>query len=831
MFRQIIPALALALALAAGSAPSQQPVASALHWLKPFPLRDDGPVLRQPVQSGEPFTVAGPQGVIVGQQQGTLEAWILPVKLLSHVTIEANVEGYDVPLDLNSMAREIEVRPDHTTITYSHIALTVRQTMFAPDGACDGTGAVVLFQVDSIHPVDLVIRFTPEMREMWPEPNFGTPSAEWISQGTSGLYILHTDFPELAGAVALPGATHGIMAPYQERPRLYPLEFRLHVDPKTDRGRIYPLLMAVGRTKETATGTELEAKLRELDDNLPAIYAAHAARYRDQEQTLTSINTPDATLDADFGWAETSIGQLRAKAQPSGEIALVAGYYSSGDSARPGFGWFFGRDALYTIYAIDSYGDFALTREELEFLMRRQRDDGKMMHEYSQTAAYVDWRSLPYEYAAADATPLFLTVMLDYVRSSGDVAFLHDHRDAVLKAWHFETTHDSDGDGIYDNAEGTGWVESWPQGMPRQEVYLALLDQQASAAMAQLGTLLGDPSVATQAKLRAEQLHATIEHEYYRPATQTYAFSRNAGGVLDTTATVFPSIAWWNASGGLDHPEASLRAWASHDFAADWGLRDVASSDPVYDSISYHQGSVWPLFTGWEAIAQYRSGHALAGYQSTMQNAELTDEQDIGAVTELLSGDFFAPFGRSTSHQLWSSAMVITPLMRGLFGIEVDGLHHTIHVTPHLPADWSEATVNHLRVGDSDITLTYKRDGTAMVMHIQQLSGAPVHFAGTSADADTLRIPLPAFEVAICHGLPLPGARTVQMKVLNEVSDPHSLRLELEGIAGSEAVLQLRRNDIAAHLQVDGADLQPDTLHVHFPAGSGYISQTLTLRW
>ena len=823
--RQIV----FALALLAGSGLAQRPAVAVLHPLDTLHLRDDGPVLRQPVQSGQPFTVAGPQGVIVGQQQGIFEAWVLPVKLLSHLTIQATVEGYDVPIDLNSMAREIEVRPDHTTITYSHIALTLRQTMFAPEGGAEGTGAVVLFQVDALHPVDLIFRFTAEMREMWPQPNFGTPSAEWVSQGASGLYLLHTDFPEFAGAVALPGATHGIMAPYQERPEVYPLEFHLHVDPKTDRGRVYPLLMAVGRTKETATSAVLEAKLRQLDDSLPAIYAAHVARYREQETMLTSIKTPDTGLDADFEWAETSIGQLRAKAQPSGEVGLVAGYYASGDSARPGFGWFFGRDSLFTLYAIDSYGDFALSRDELEFLMRRQSDDGKMMHEYSQTAAYVDWKALPYEYAAADATPLFLTAMLDYVRSSGDVAFLRDHRDAVLKAWRFETTHDSDGDGIYDNAEGTGWVESWTPGMPRQEIYLALLDEQASAAMAQLGSLLADEQVASEAKTRAAHLHATIEREYYRPETQTYDFSRNVGGGMDKTATVFPSIAWWNGGAGLDHPAASLKAWASHDFATDWGSRDVAASEPIYDSMSYHQGSVWPLFTGWEAIAQYRSGHPLAGYQSAMQNADLTRAQEIGAVTELLSGDFFVPFGRSTSHQLWSSAMVITPVMRGVFGLEVDGVNHTLTVTPHLPADWAKAEVNRLRVGDAVVNLSYKREGLAMVVRIEQVSGTPVHFAGTSAE--TLRAPLPVVEVAIGHGLPLPGARTAQMKVLNETANAHSLRLDLEGMAGSESVLEVRRNGANAHVQVDGAEMISDTLHVHFPAGTGYVPQSVTLHW
>ena len=562
-----------------------------------------------------------------GEQQGSFEAWILPVKLISHMTIEAQVEGYAVPLDLNSMAREIEVRPDRTTITYSHIAVTVRQTMFAPDAMPDGTGAVVMFAVDSARPVDLTIRFTGEMREMWPKLSSGVPSAEWVQRGESGFYVLHTDYDNLAGAVALPGAKPGIMAPYQERPQVHPLEFHLHVDPNTDRGKVYPLLMAVGRSKEAAATATLERKMSDVNERLAAIYALHAARYQAQAQELTSIRTPDAELNEDFSWAVTSIGQLRAKAQPTGEIGLVAGYYASGDSARPGFGWFFGRDSLYTLYAVDSYGDFGLAKAELEFLMARQRADGKVMHEYSQTAADLDWKALPYWYAAADATPLFLTTMLDYVRASGDVAFLEAHKDKVMSAWQFETTHDADGDGIYDNAQGTGWVESWPPGMPKQEVYLALMDQQGSAAMGQLGRLLKDGTTADTATARAAKLKGIIEREYYSAEKDEYGFSQD-NGKIDRTSTVFPAVAWWNAGAGydagLEHASGSLGRWSSHEFSTDWGARDVAASDPMYDPISYHQGSVWPLFTGWNAVAQYRGGRPLAGYQSAMENADLT---------------------------------------------------------------------------------------------------------------------------------------------------------------------------------------------------------------
>jgi glycogen debranching enzyme len=801
---------------------------SSLRPVTAFPLRADGPVLRQAVHTGEPFTVAGPQGVLVGQQQGELEAWVLPVKLLSHMTIEAEVEGYPVPLDLNSMAREIEVRPDHTTITYSHIAVTVQQTMFAPENAADGTGAVVLFQVDSVRAVNLTIRFRAEMRPMWPAFSMGGPDPEWVARGASGFYVLHTDYPAFAGAVALPGATSGIMAPYQERPQVHPLEFRLHVDPKADRGKVYPLLMAVGQTKETASSVALEAKLRTLDEQLPQIYAAHAERYRAQERERTSIETPDAVLNSEFGWAETSIEQLRARAM-DGETGLVAGYYASGDSARPGFGWYFGRDALYTLYAVNSYGNFSLAKAELEFLLKRQRADGKMMHEYSQTASLVDWGAFPYEYAAADATPLFLTTLLDYVRSSGDEAFLREHRDAVMKAWQFETTHDADGDGIYDNAQGTGWVESWPPGMPKQEVYLALLDEQASRAMGELSHLLGDVTQANACFARADKVHATIEREYYRVGAGDYAFSQD-NDKLDTTATIFPSVAWWNGEKGLDHAEPSLRAWASHRFDTDWGERDLAEDQALYDPISYHQGSVWPLFTGWAALAEYRGGQPLAGYQMLMQNADLTMSQDIGAVTELLSGDYFEPFGRSTSHQLWSSAMVITPVMRGMFGVDVDALSHTVSVTPRLPADWDHAAVRKLHVGDSVVDLLYRRERGEMVLSLKQISGATVKLKNAGGAGSELRVPLPQVEVAAAHGLPPRGSRTAKMKVLRSTLEAHSLKLELEGIGGTEAMLKLRRNQ-TVQVRAEGAELQGDTVKAHFPDGDGYQAQVVTLRW
>src|ERR1019366_7975451 len=333
-----------------------------------------------------------------------------------------------------------------------------------------------------------------------------------------------------AGAVTIPGAQPGILAPYQERPQVHQVELKLHIDPVRDHGRLFPLLMAVATKQEAATNGALAATLIKLNGTVASDYKTHAESYKKLLAKATSIETPDKTLNDAFQWAVISIEQLKTKALPTDETALVAGYYASGDSARPGFGWFFGRDALYTLYAVNGYGDFALSKAALEFLIRRQRADGKIMHEYSQTAAAIDWQSFPYMYAAADSTPLFLMAIADYVRSSGDVDFLTAHRDAIEKAWAFETTHDTDGDGIYDNSQGTGWVESWPGGLPHQEIYLALLDQQASAAMAQIEDLLKDSAKSAAARERAEKIAATINSEYYDPEKGCYAFSGTADG-------------------------------------------------------------------------------------------------------------------------------------------------------------------------------------------------------------------------------------------------------------------------------------------------------------
>jgi glycogen debranching enzyme len=640
-----------------------------------------------------------------------------------------------------------------------------------------------------------------------------------------------------------------------------------------DHGKLYPLLMAYGASVADANSAHLAGILEKLNAAIPDLYKAHAEAWKKTLANFVSIDTPDKALNEAFQWSVISIEQLKTRTTPGqslvsghdfsraehgpnydgalapalpAETALVAGYYASGDSARPGFGWFFGRDALYTLYAVNGYGDFSLSKSELEFLIHRQRDEGKIMHEWSQTAAAIDWRAFPYMYAAADATPLFLLAAYDYVRSSGDSGFLTAHRDAIEKAWKFETdpAHDTDHDGIYDNSQGTGWVESWPGGMPHQEIYLALLDQQASNAYAQIEHILGNQSESDTATTRARDIAAKIESEYYDPQKGCYAFATNPAGApnspVDHTTTVYPALAWWSGKSTLAHGDECLKQLAAHTLNTDWGLRDVSNQEKIYDGMSYHQGSVWPLFTGWAALAEYRGGQPLAGYQMLMENANLTRAQDLGAHTELLSGDFFVPFGRSTTHQLWSSAMVITPTLRGLFGIEVDGQTKTITVNPHLPAGWRHAEIKNLRVGGAAVDLIFTQTKNEVLAWMKPNdSGITLRHAGSEVRRDQgMSISKNQVEIAASFPRPTPGDRTNSVHILSEDHEARRLAVTLEGVAGTEAHLTLIRAVPNLKVVAGGADLSTaadadseSSATVHFPPGDGWKTITVTLTW
>jgi glycogen debranching enzyme len=852
-----------------------------------FELVASGLELARPSESGRFFDVVGRRAAVFGYENRALEAWVYPLKLIDDFKLSFQLEGYPLEIDGAQIATGIRVRPEATTFTYSHAGFTVRQTIFAPR---DEPGIVMLLDVDSTLPLAVIGSFRPRLKLMWPA-GLMTANVGWDAK--DHVYSLTEETNRFAAVLGSPGARDVSLMPYQEEPRDVPARFVVDVAPDALRTQFVTIAIAgsvEGRDKAKETYDRLLREARPL-------YEANVAYYRGLQERTLSVETPDPRLDTALAWAKVGVDKGLAT-NPTLGTGLVAGFRTSGESERPGFAWMFGRDALWTSLAIHSYGDFATARTALEFLGKLQRDDGKIPHEISQSAGLIPWfADYKYPWDSTDATPLYVALQADHWRHTGDREFLRASWESIVKAWRFSAATDTDGNGLIENTKfGHGWTEGSPPYPPHEEIYLQGIWIEACRGLAEMAGVQGDAALATQARAFAERTRTAVEQTYWIGDRGFYAFAtalahpekeyqaeagprraaRQAridalrGHTLVDEDTVLAAVPlWWRtldparADAEIDHLGAAA-------MAADWGQRLITSKSELYDPLSYHYGSVWPLFTGWASMAAYQYGRPSVGYQALMANALLTWPWALGEVTELLSGEFHAPFGRSSHHQVWSEAMVVTPLVRGLLGIEVSDAGRHVTFAPQLPADWDRVAVRRVAAGASRVDLALERasgrmtvtattQGPALALTLApafpldarvrsvSVDGAAATFkARSEGDVQRVEVEVPAgaavrrLEIQYDEGsdaftrieLPEAGATSAGLRLLRARAEPGALRLTLEGRGGRAYAVGVRTPHAVGG--APGVSVTPNArgadLTIAFEGASGdYVRRTIVL--
>jgi glycogen debranching enzyme len=708
---------------AVGLAPPQ---AAAATRLPPrFARPSSGLEIVRHVRAGAFFDVTGRRAAVFGYEDRPLEVWVYPLEVLDGFRLAFSLEGYPLPIDAREIAATIRVRPEATEFTYAHAAFTVRHVLFAP---VDEPAVAMLLEIDTTLPLTVHGAFRPRLRPMWPAGAM-TPYAAWDQ--AAGAYVITEESGRFAAVVGSPGARDVSLMPYQEEPRDVPIAFVREISPEEARKVVLPIVIA-GSVEGRAAALAAYGRLLE---NLSGLYERTTAHYRSLLARTTDIDTPDDRLDEAFRWAKVGIDKGFVDNPWLGR-GLVAGFRTAGESERPGFAWYFGRDALWTALALTAYGDFDGTRAALEFLTKHQRADGKVPHEVSQSAMLVPWfTDYPYPWASADATPLFIVAHADYWQASGDRAFLERQWEAVRRAYRFSAATDADGDGLIENtAVGHGWVEGGALYPPHEEIYLQGVWMAALEGLAAMAGEMQDSALAKEARERAARVRAEVERQFWIEEGGFYAFATALpkkeraraepgparerrqrrldalqAATLVAEDTVLPAVPlWW----GLLDPgraERQIDRLGAGAIATDWGARLLSERSELYDPLSYHYGSVWPLFTGWAAMAAYRYGRPHVGRQALVANALLTFDGAAGYVTELLSGEFNTPFGRSSHHQVWSQAMMAKPLLGGLFGVEVSSGGRLVRLAPHLPASWDRASIARLAAGTSRFDVRLER--------------------------------------------------------------------------------------------------------------------------
>jgi len=803
---------------------------------------------------------------MLGTESGTLEAWVFPLKLLRDFRLVFTLDGRAMPAE--SLARRVIARPGSFSLLYSGDDFQVTETFVVP---VDQPGILILLQINSYVPMRIDAHFTRDFQLMWPAA-IGAPYIDW-EEAAHG-FMLGADGQQYRGLVASPDAARID----QEYGTNYSASTDSSFTLGTVRGRAERVIVMAGNLSTSSQSDQaLAATYKALTADPARTIAATEKFYEDYLDRTVQVSLPDADLQQAYDWSRLS--ELKALVHnPFLGEALAAGFGLSRGGNRPGFAWFFGRDSFWTSLALTAAGDFETARAAIRFIARYQRADGKLPHEISQSASLVPWfENYPYPYASADATPLFVIAVRDYVEASGDLAFLKENRERLDKAMSFmRSTFDADGfprnDGV-----GHGWVEGGPLLPVRTEFYQAGLYVEAVRSMAALARRGGDNELATRLDQEFQAKEQSLNQLFWLPASKSWAFAIGRDGRPVDQPSVLATVPMWFGLADQEHSREMIRQLADDSHSTDWGMRIISARSPLYNPAGYHFGSVWPLFTGWASVGEYRSHAADAGYANLKRNVWLALDGAGGNTTEVLSGDLYSPLSTASSHQTWSAAMVVAPLLRGLFGLQVDALDRRISLAPHLPADWDRFEIRNVALADGadgavgKVDFAFQRDDRQATLHIRnhsqtpfQLTFAPAfapvtELAGATLNGGAVNCPREEsgpdwharcavtagpgestltvrYRNSFGYSLTVPPPRLAEpssaMKLVSEDWDgPSQLQLTVSGRPGTAQRIELY--GAARVSEATGAQLAPDGRSITFEIpgeGSQAVNHSIGLR-
>jgi glycogen debranching enzyme len=290
-----------------------------------------------------------------------------------------------------------------------------------------------------------------------------------------------------------------------------------------------------------------------------------------------------------------------------------------------GLPWYmalFGRDSLITSYQTLPFAP-ELCRATLHALAALQATDfddlrdsepGKIMHEvrHGDLIRFHECPQSPY-YGSADATPLFLIVLDEYERWSGDTRTVLDLEEAARAALRWvEEYGDLDGNGFIEYASrnpDTGlanqcWKDSHnsivhPDGsvppLPRATCELQGYAYDARRRVARLAReCWGDPALADRLERDAQILAERFNEAFWLPDQGSYALALDGDHrPVPTLASNIGHLLWSGIVSDEHVDEVAANLLGDRMFSG-WGVRTLATGQPAYNPIEYHNGTVWP---------------------------------------------------------------------------------------------------------------------------------------------------------------------------------------------------------------------------------------------
>jgi glycogen debranching enzyme len=394
---------------------------------------------------------------------------------------------------------------------------------------------------------------------------------------------------------------------------------------------------------------------------------------------------------------------------------VVGGGKSLPAAGLPWFMTMFGRDSIFTSLqalpftpelaatTLTALGNWQGSRSD-DF---RDEDPGRILHEmrYGELTAFEERPHSPY-YGCADATPLFVVLLDEYERWTGDRRLVRDlEREArAALAW-IDEYADLMGNGYISyqrRNEETGlenqcWKDSWDSisyhdgrlpGFPRATCELQGYAYDAKLRGSRLARLVWkNPELADELERQAADLKRRFNRDFWVEDGEYFALALdNEGKQVDSLTSNNGHLLW---SGIVDKSKA--KAVAGHLMGprlfSGWGVRTLAEGEGRYNPIGYHVGTVWPFDCSFVAWGLRRYGfkeEAARIAAGILDAAEFFD----GRLPEAFGGyergvtKYPVQYPTACSPQAWSTGAPLL-LLRTMLGLEPVDDH--LLVDPALP--------------------------------------------------------------------------------------------------------------------------------------------------
>ncbi|WP_419320941.1 glycogen debranching N-terminal domain-containing protein [Caulobacter sp. ErkDOM-E] len=427
------------------------------------------------------------------------------------------------------------------------------------------------------------------------------------------------------------------------------------------------------------------------------------------------------------------------------DLALLTTELDTGPYPYAGIPWFstpFGRDAIITAWQV-LWIQPELARGVLSYLGKHQAVEisafqdsapGKIMHE-TRRGEMTALGELPFGryYGGVDTTPLFVGLACAYAERTGDMAYIDGLWPVLLKAigW-IEQFGDSNGDGLIDYARGAtsglsnqNWKDSEDSVFHADGKFpvgpIAVVEVQGYAfaafrGMADLARRRGDAANARRWAKRAETLRQTVEDRFWMEDQGFYAMAIDGAGKPCRVKGSNPGHLLFS---GLPSPERAKRVTETllgSAFHAGWGLRTLASGEPRFNPMSYHNGSIWPHDTALCVLGMARYGERhgvvrmLAGLFETATHFEMRLPELFCGFSRA-AGEPPVAYPVACLPQAWAAGSVFM-MLQACLGVTVDGWKGKVTLNdPRLPIGVDRLDIDSIVLGDKVVDIRLSRTG------------------------------------------------------------------------------------------------------------------------